>query len=104
MQTYERIFGISAEMLQAARAAEWERLTMLGQDCQREVDGLKSGRDATPLSHEQQRRKVEIIHGFLAHDAEIRDLTEPWMARLQHLIGNASREKKLYQAYSHAGG
>jgi flagellar protein FliT len=35
----------------------------------------------------------------LADDAAIRDLTQPWMARLQHLMTSTSQERRLNTAY-----
>ena len=46
-----------------------------------------------------QRHKIELIHKILADDAEIRNHAEPWMSRLQSLLGNAGMERRVRQAY-----
>ena len=50
------------------------------------------------------KRKVEIIRQVLADDAEIRNLTEPWMQRLQHLLTSVGQERKLHAAYNAGAG
>jgi flagellar protein FliT len=40
------------------------------------------------LSSKLRQRKQEIIQQILADDAEIRILTQPWMAQLQNILNN----------------
>ena len=51
-----------------------------------------------------QRRKAEIIRNVLAADAEIRNITEPWMQQLQHILGSAARTHRLREAYARSTG
>ena len=97
---YEAILTITGQMLAAARNDDWDRLVALEQDCKRRVEELIANNSGQPLSSQFHQRKAEIIRKVLADDAEIRNITEPWMAQLQNLIGSAGRERKLYQAYS----
>jgi flagellar protein FliT len=96
--TYETILSITEQMLQAAKSNDWNYLMALEEDCQTNVAKLLSANPA-PLSGEFQQRKVEIIHKVLADDAEIRNITQPWMSHLQGLIGSIGHERKLEQAY-----
>ena len=97
--TYEAILGITTEMLDAARRRDWERLIMLEQFCKRLVEGLPDADSDEAQPHGIARRKSEIIRKVLAHDAEIRSITESWMDQLQELLGNVGREKRLHEAY-----
>lgn len=101
--TYETILAITGQMLQAARNSDWDYLLALEEDCRVNVEKLMAANPA-PLSGEYQQRKVEIIHKVLADDAEIRNVTQPWMAHLQHVIGNIGRERKLNHAYGFDSG
>lgn len=99
---YENILAITEQMLNAARAADWDLLVNREQECRRLVERLMSRRSESEIALEPQvqKRKVEIIRKVLADDAEIRNLTEPWMRRLQHLLTSVGQERKLHAAYN----
>jgi flagellar protein FliT len=99
--TYENILAVTAQMLDAARAADWDLLVRREQECRQLVESLLNTRSESEIILEPQlrRRKVEIIRKVLADDAEIRNLTEPWMQRLQHLLTSVGQERKLHAAY-----
>jgi flagellar protein FliT len=98
--TYETILAITGQMLEAARSGDWDRLVALEKDCKKLVEGLIAENYGLPLSSQLQQRKAEIIRKVLADDAEIRNITEPWMAQLQNLLSSAGRERKLSEAYA----
>jgi flagellar protein FliT len=102
--TYEAILAITGQMLEAARNDDWDRLVALEKDCKRLVGELIAGNNGQPLGSQFQQRKAEIIRKVLADDAEIRTMTEPWMAQLQNILGSAGRAQKLGQAYTPDGG
>lgn len=98
--TYEGILAITGQMLEAARNDDWDRLVALEKDCKKLVEDLSAENYGLPLSSQFQQRKAEIIRKVLADDAEIRNITDPWMAQLQNLLGSAGRERKLSEAYA----
>ena len=102
IRTYENILAITAQMLEAARAADWDLLVNREQECRQLVESLMDTRNENNIVLEPQvhKRKVEIIRKVLADDAEIRNLTEPWMQRLQHLLTSVGHERKLHAAYN----
>jgi len=99
--TYENILAVTAQMLDAARATDWDLLVKREQECRQLVESLLNSRSENEIVLEPQfrKRKVEIIRKVLADDAEIRNLTEPWMQRLQHLLTSVGHERKLHVAY-----
>ncbi len=99
---YETILSITGQMLEAARKKDWDYLQALEEDC-RAVMAILMAANAAPLGGTYQQRKVEIIHKVLADDAAIRNITQPWVAHLQDIIGGTSREKKSTQAYGPNG-
>lgn len=101
---YEDIRIITEQMLQAARASDWEQLVVLEKKCKSLVERLIAAEPREPLSGKLQQRKVEIIRQVLADDAKIRNLTEPWMKQLQSILSTAGHEKKLLQAYKPGSG
>ncbi len=98
--TYEAILATTNQMLEAAINNDWDRLVALEQDCKQLVEELIAQHHGQPLSGQFQQRKAQLIRQVLADDAKIRNITEPWMARLQTLLASSSRERKLCQAYS----
>ena len=96
---YEALLVTTGEMLQAAQESDWDRLILLEQQCRELTDTLVSGNTGQILDAGLRQRKTEIIRRVLAHDAEIRNLTQPWMAQLQDILGSTNREHKLLRAY-----
>ncbi|HSQ05995.1 MAG TPA: flagellar protein FliT, partial [Burkholderiales bacterium] len=97
---YERVLAESQQMVEAARASDWERLVALERRCSHIVATLAGRELRETLEPALQRRKAEIIRNVLAADAEIRNITEPWMQQLQHILGSAARTHRLREAYA----
>lgn len=100
---YEHIAGLTAAMLAAARASEWEALLELENECRAAFAQLATTGTAAATTPEIARRKAMLIRQVLADDAEIRNLVEPWVAELGQWLGVSSRSHRLHNAYS-AGG
>ncbi len=97
--TYESILSTTGEMLTAAQNNEWDRLIALEKECRALTDKLIHNKPEQKLNAEFQQKKVAIIHQVLAHDAQIREITEPWMMRLQNILNTAGHKRNLQQAY-----
>jgi flagellar protein FliT len=99
LATYERIARVTRQMLGAAQAGQWDRLTAL----EKEVSGLFGplmAHDHTPpAGAEYRRRKVALIRDILADDAQIRLLVEPRLKDLSALLGSTRQEQRLTRAY-----
>jgi flagellar protein FliT len=96
---YEAMVGITDQMLAAASANDWDRLATLELQCAACVRQLKSSGDGQPLAGQERVRKVDAIRKMLAADRQIRDLTQPWMAKLSAMINNKGTERRLARAY-----
>lgn len=99
VSTYETMVTITGQMLEAASAADWDRLADLEKQCAAHVCVLKNNEPTQPLAGESRTRKVDAIRKMLADDRKIRDLTMPWMAQLSALMSNAGAERRLARAY-----
>lgn len=97
---YEDIASLMDRMVHAARSADWDSLVDLESDCRSLIETLKTAQPTAPLSESQRAHKVTLIRRMLAQDAEIRNLTEPWMAELGQLIGSSARQRRLEHTYS----
>jgi flagellar protein FliT len=92
--TYETILSITEQMLEAAKRKDWDHLQSLEIDCKAAIASILAV-NPDPLTGEYQQRKVEIIHKMLADDAEIRNITQPWMANLDNLMTHSGQEDQL---------
>ena len=99
---YESVADITDQMLAAARKRDWEQMVTLESRVAGHIEVLKTGETPAALTGATRLRKVQIIQKIMAHDRQIRDITEPWMAELAVLINSASTERKLSNAYGGA--
>jgi len=99
VSVYEAMVGISEQMLAAASENDWDRVVQLEQQCNACVRQLKAHDGGQPLAAPERVRKVNAIRKMLASDRQIRDLTQPWMAKLSALMNNNATERRLARAY-----
>lgn len=99
VSTYEAMVVLTAQMLDAAGASDWDRLVLLEQQCAAHVRTLKDNEAPVALVGASRTRKVDAIRKMLDDDRKIRDLTMSWMARLSALISNSGAERRLARAY-----
>jgi len=102
--TYERVLAEIQQMVEAARTSDWDHLVALERRCSHLVGSLAGKELRETLEPALQRRKAEIIRKVLAADAEIRNITEPWIQQLQQILGSAAREHRLRKAYAQGTG
>lgn len=96
---YESVSDITAQMLTAARAGDWDQLSALETRCAGHVETLRQREPGSVLPADARQKKVRIIQKILADDREIRNITEPWMAQLSVLMNSSGTERKLSKAY-----
>jgi flagellar protein FliT len=91
---YEAIEQASAEMLEAARAGNWDQVVKLEGACVLLISQLKHAARGKPLEPEQAKLKSRIMQRILVNDAEIRNLAEPWLEDLDNVL--AGKPKTLH--------
>lgn len=101
---YEAIEQASADMLNAARAGDWDEVVKLEGACVLLISQLKHAaqepvaeaedRLARDLTQDSARAKSRIMQRILVNDAEIRHLAEPWLQDLDDTL--AGRRKTLH--------
>ncbi|MFJ7566485.1 flagellar protein FliT [Herminiimonas sp. NPDC097707] len=96
---YETVASITDQMLTAARNGDWDELVALEARCSNHVAVLKTSEPPAPLVGAVRERKVQIIKKILSDDREIRNITQPWMAKLSLMINSTGTERKLNNAY-----
>ena len=87
---YEAIEKASADMLDAARAGDWDQVVKLEGACVLLISQLKQAARDTPLGGDEARAKSRIRQRILVNDAEVRNLAEPWLPDLHRLLQGRS--------------
>lgn len=100
IELFEEISALSAQMVAAAQANDWEHLVTL----ERSVAALREELMADPdpntgLSPAQIELKKALIQRILDDDAEIRRHTEPWMEHVRKFLGGTTKRKQVERAY-----
>ena len=101
---YESISQISAKMVEAARRSDWDALLKCEAMCAQIIGELRARSDELPFDDREKLRKAELIRQVLAHDAEIRDQLNPWLAELRNMLQTRSHAKRVEQAYQKGQG
>jgi flagellar protein FliT len=101
---YERMSELSAMMVNAARATDWDRLSGLELEVRQIRDELQrlepAEGPALPLSGTDRQRKMELIKQILQDDREVRRHTEPWMESVRAMLGGNARGRAVRAAYN----
>lgn len=84
---YQTIERTSERMLQAARQGNWQEVTRLEGVCGEQVQRARDLARSATLSPTEKASKQRLMLAILRHEAQIRSLSEPWMADLSHLLG-----------------
>ena len=95
---YEAMAEISGQMLGAARESDWDRFIAEEKRCRDLVADLQSRAQAN-LSAAERARKLVLLRKMLSDDAQIRDLAEPWMMRLQDTLATSGNHRRLGESY-----
>lgn len=86
---YELIAQASHEMLAASRADDWESVARLEDACRALIDQVRRDACDVRLSEDEQSRRIALLRGILADDAQIRARSEPWLQQLETMLGSA---------------
>lgn len=98
IEIYEQMCALSARMVEAARANDWERLI----DLERAVAGLRDtlAQEANGASDPREaERKRDLIRRILQDDAEVRRHTEPWMEHVRRFLNGGTKKRQVDRAY-----
>ena len=91
MSYYEAIEKASADMLDAARAGNWDHVIKLEGACVLLISQLKNAAQSNALSSDETQLKSRIMKRVLVNDAEIRNLAEPWLDDLDMMMSGQSK-------------
>ena len=84
LSMYENLAGLTAKMSLAARAGDWNALTSMEKQCASHAAAVETGVPA--LSGAPRLRKIDLLKQIMANDRAIREVTEPWMGKLDNMM------------------
>ena len=99
LEIYEQMCALSARMVEAARAGDWERLIALERAVAELRDTLIGEGDSGAGTPDEAERRRVLIRRILRDDAEVRRHTEPWMEQVRRFLTGNVRKRQVDQAY-----
>ena len=91
---YKAIEDSSVKMLRAAQLEDWDGVVRYEGACAVLIEQLRHQANSEALTPELRKEKSRIMQRILRNDAELRCLTEPWLAQWERLID--SRPQMLH--------
>ncbi len=99
IEIYEQMSALSARMVEAARANDWDQLIDLEQSVASLRKSLMSEADNAAPTALDTAKKRTLIQRILQDDAEVRRHTEPWMEEVRRFLTGDARKRRVDQAY-----
>ena len=99
IEIYEQMCALSARMVEAARASDWERLIDLEHAVADLRETLLKEADSSFMHPREAERKHELIQRILRDDAEVRRHTEPWMEQVRRFLTGKVHTRQVDRAY-----
>lgn len=90
---YKSIEDGSRRMLEAARAKDLDAVMRYEGVCAVLIEQLRQRAREEELRPDERREKAQIMQRILRNDAEIRQLTEPWLGQLEDEMMNGLFDK-----------
>jgi flagellar protein FliT len=100
---YVRMAHASNRMLLAAREDDWDQVCQVERECTAIIAELSAMGDLSPTDPELRQRKLGLMKRVLADDAEIRLLSQPWLRKLESILGAPTMTARLDRAYGARG-
>jgi flagellar protein FliT len=82
---YQAIETTSKAMVDAALTENWDEVVRLEGACALLIEQLRENSLGMNLSAEERAEKHRIMMTILRHDAQIRELVDPWMDDTENL-------------------
>lgn len=90
---YEAIEHASQEMVDAAKAGDWDKVMRLEGACAVLIAQLKHAAIEHPMQPDEMVLKTRIMQRILHNDAQIRNLADPWIDEMSRLAERSSDDQ-----------
>lgn len=96
---YEALGTVSRNMVEAARANDWDRLAELDAEMTATREAIASQPESGVLDDAALLRRAALITAILENNREVRRHVEPWMQSVRKMLGSGQRERSVRAAY-----
>ncbi len=100
---YQEMRALSARMVEAAHADDWESLAELEKQVAALRNGLIADEQVLAAAHtpaaEELVQQAQLIQSILANQDEVARHTQPRLEEMRRLLGDATSRRRLDQAY-----
>ena len=96
---YQEMSELSARMVEAAHAGDWEKLSELESALAGLRDDLAASDDATPLDETALAQKALLIQHILANHDEVLRYAQPRLKDICHDLDDITSRRRIDQAY-----
>ena len=94
IELYKQMSILSARMVQAARASDWDSLIDLERNVAVLRDAVQASAELDPAAIESGEKR-RLVQSILENDAEVRRHTEPWMEQVRVFLGQGHQQPDL---------
>jgi flagellar protein FliT len=99
IEIYEQMCALSARMVEAARASDWDQLIDLERSVANLRQTLLNEPEGGTIDAFEAEKKRALIQQILRDDAEVRRHTEPWMEQVRRFLSGDTRKRQVDRAY-----
>ena len=96
---YEEIAQLTSQMLKAAKVKNWDEMRELEASCAVLIKKIKLANEKVLPFGPAYQRKIASIKKIMANDLEIRNIAEPWMAKIDGLMRSADQAQATLRRY-----
>ena len=96
---YEEIAQVTSQMLKAAKDKNWDRMRELENICAGLIKRITLANEKVLPFGPAYQRKIASIKKIMANDLEIRNMAEPWMAKIDWLMQSAEEQQAPLRRY-----
>lgn len=104
IEIYQEMSALSARMVEAAQAQDWDSLVVLESSVSELRNTLMTDDDNARLTVGERNLKAALIQRILDDDAQVRLHTEPWMEQVRKYLGDSARRRDVRNAYAAGAG
>lgn len=100
LDMYAAIARQSEAMLLAARDGNWDRLCEAEEQCSSLIHDLQRlKKTQSALNRQEKEQHIGYLKKILADDAEIRNITEPRLMKLEEFLRASMNNDRLVKSY-----
>lgn len=93
---YKAIEQGSRQMLEAAKADDWDQVVRFESACAVLIEQLRERAGGAELAPAERQEKAQIMQRILKIDAQMRSLAEPWLQQVDYLYVQAPQTQLLH--------